>query len=739
MNVPGLRQRECASCPMFVQQLGIEMDKWDYLVALAGNPNTGKSTLFNRLTGLKQHVGNWPGKTVARAEGGFQFNGKRYKVVDLPGTYSLLSASVEEEIARDFILFGNPHAVIVVMDATAIERNLNLTLQILEITDRVVVALNLMDEARRRGIHVDHRRLSRELGVPVVPIVARSGEGISYLLQAVADVIEGKVRTQPRRLPLDPALDHAVSELVPLIEKAFPGVRNARWLAIRLLDGDPSIERAVETGDIHLLVEGETPQEMLTPDEIEEREQVEKTYAPGVAILQKAAILRRALDEDFRDRLVEDIYDEAARITRAVVHGDEHRAFSWEERIDHLVTHPVWGLPLMLVGLLIAFWITIVGANYPSEWLATGLFAIERWGGSLFDAWGVPWWVTGFLWHGVYRGLAWVVSVMLPPMLIFFPIFTTLEDLGYLPRVAFNLDWLFKRVGAHGKQALTMTMGFGCNAAGVIATRIIESPRERLIAILTNNFVPCNGRWPTLIMLGTVFVAAAFPPAFAAFAAAGSIVGAVLVGIAFTFIVSWLLSRTILRGEPSAFTLELPPYRKPDVLRILYTSFIDRTVFVLMRAIYMAAPAGGIIWLLANVHYHGQSLAHIVASFLDPFGRLLGLDGVILLAYIIAIPANEIVVPTIIMVYSGAGTLIELDSLSALRDLLVGQAGWTLLTAVSLMLFAVLHNPCSTTILTIWKETGSKKWTAIGALMPLGIAFLVTFIVAQVWRLVAIL
>ncbi len=735
MNFPGLRRHGCASCPLYVQQLGIEMGKWDYLVALAGNPNTGKSTLFNRLTGLKQHVGNWPGKTVSRAEGGFEFGGKRYKLVDLPGTYSLLSASVEEEIARDFILFGSPHAVIVVMDATAIERNLNLTLQILEITDRVVVALNLMDEARRRGIHVDHRGLARELGVPVVPIVARTGEGISYLLQAVSDVIEGHIRTHPRRLPLDPALEHAVSELMPLIERAFPGVRNARWLAIRLLDGDPSIERAVETGALQLLVKGITPKEMLTPDEIQERDTAHTRYEPGVLILQKAAILRQALDEDFRDRLVEDIYNEAARITRAVVQGDEHRAFSWEERIDRLVTHPVWGLPLMLLGLAIVFWITIVGANYPSEWLATVLFAVERWGSALFEHWNAPWWLTGFLWHGIYRGLAWVVSVMLPPMLIFFPIFTTLEDLGYLPRVAFNLDWLFKRVGAHGKQALTMTMGFGCNAAGVIATRIIESPRERLIAILTNNFVPCNGRWPTLIMLGTVFVAAAFPPAFAALAAAGSIVGAVLVGVAFTFLVSWLLSRTLLRGEPSAFTLELPPYRKPDVLRILYTSLIDRTVFVLMRAIYMAAPAGGLIWLMANIHYQGRSLAHIVASFLDPFGRLLGLDGVILLAYIIAIPANEIVVPTIVMVYSGAGTLVELESLSALRDLLVGQAGWTLLTAVSLMLFAVLHNPCSTTILTIWKETGSKKWTLIGALMPLGIAFLVTFVMAQVWRL----
>ncbi len=721
---------ECESCPLYVEQLGLDLEDWDYIVALAGNPNTGKSTLFNRLTGLKQHVGNWPGKTVTRAEGGFEFNGKRYKIVDLPGTYSLLSASVEEEIARDFVLFGNPDVVIVVVDATALERNLNLVLQILEITDRVVIALNLMDEARRKGIHINHRRLARELGVPVVPIVARTGEGISYLMQAVEDVATGQVQTHPRRVSLDPTLQEAVNELVRQLQLVFPDIPHPRWVAIRLLDGDPSIEAAVETGTLaYIYRDGKkdtAPVSLPTePD------------PAGTAILQQAIHLRQALADDFRDRLVENIYAEAGRITQAVVHTEDSRATTWEERIDRLVTHPVWGLPLMLVGLGLAFWVTIVGANYPSELLARLFFAIENLGVTLFQSLGMPWWITGFFWLGVYRGLAWVVSVMLPPMAIFFPIFTILEDLGYLPRVAFNMDWLFKRVGAHGKQALTMTMGFGCNAAGVIATRIIESPRERLIAILTNNFVPCNGRWPTLIMLGTVFVAASFPAGMAAFVAAGSVVMAVLVGIIFTFITSWLLSRTLLRGEASAFTLELPPYRRPDIKRILYTSIIDRTIFVLWRAVIMAAPAGGLIWILANVHVGGTSLASAIASFLDPFGRLLGLDGVILLAYIVAIPANEIVVPTMIMIYSGAGTMIEVEGLNALRQLFIEQAGWTLLTAVNLMLFAVLHNPCSTTILTIWKETGSKKWTIIGALLPLSIAFLVTFVVAQIWRLTA--
>jgi ferrous iron transport protein B len=457
---------------------------------------------------------------------------------------------------------------------------------------------------------------------------------------------------------------------------------------------------------------------------------------PAAIALQRAAELRQSLGVNFRDEAVRSIYGEAARIAARATKANSRRA-DFDQRIDRLVTSPVFGLPIMALMLGVVFWLTIAGANVPSAMLADGFFWFEDVAAGWFTSLGVPWWITGFIWHGVYKGLAWVISVMLPPMAIFFPMFTILEDLGYLPRVAFNLDFLFKSAGAHGKQALTMAMGFGCNAAGIIATRVINSPRERLVAILTNNFVPCNGRFPTLIMLATVFVGASFSPAFASLAAAGTVLLVVLIGVVFTLAVSWALSRTILRGEASAFTLELPPYRRPGVMRILYTSLIDRTLFVLWRAMLTAAPAGAVIWILANITVGGTSLAQHTANFLNPFGHALGLDGVILLAYIIAIPANEIVVPTMLMVYLGTGMMTELDSMDDLRTLLVEKNGWTLLTAVNLMLFSLLHNPCATTILTIYKETLSKKWATIGALLPLGLAFITCFLVAVIWRMVA--
>jgi ferrous iron transport protein B len=452
-------------------------------------------------------------------------------------------------------------------------------------------------------------------------------------------------------------------------------------------------------------------------------------------VLAKAEALRGGLSTGFRDEIVKSLYSEAETIARRAVKNVSEKKYDLDQKIDRLVTSPVFGLPIMLVLLGLVIWLTVIGANLPSQLIATALFWIEDQASTLFMNIGIPWWITGFLWHGVYRGLAWVIAVMLPPMAIFFPMFTIMEDLGYLPRVAFNLDWMFKKAGAHGKQSLTMAMGFGCNAAGVIATRVIDSPRERLIAILTNNFVPCNGRFPTLIMLATVFVAAAFPPAFASFVAAATVVGVVLIGVGFTFLMSWILTKTVLKGEASAFTLELPPYRRPNVGRILYTSLIDRTLFVLWRAIQTAAPAGAVIWILGNIFVQNVSLANHIANFLNPFGLLLGLDGVIMLAYIIAIPANEIVVPTMLMVYMGTGMMTDLPGFTQLKALLVDGHGWTMLTAVNLMLFSLLHNPCGTTIMTIYKETKSYKWATLSVVITLGTAFLVTFLTASTARL----
>ncbi|MBI2267530.1 MAG: ferrous iron transporter B [Armatimonadetes bacterium] len=454
------------------------------------------------------------------------------------------------------------------------------------------------------------------------------------------------------------------------------------------------------------------------------------------ALLQRADSLHDRIGGSIHDDLVATIYRDAAEISAVAVNREGRRWSDFDQKVDRIVTSRIFGFPIMLALLTVVFWVTIKGANVPSEMLASGLFWLGDKLEFLLNAVHSPWWLTGFLVHGVYRGMAWVVAVMLPPMMIFFPLFTILEDLGYLPRVAFNLDRLFKTAGAHGKQALTMAMGFGCNAAGVTACRIIESPRERLIAILTNNFAPCNGRWPTLILVAGLFVAAPFPPAIAALAAAGSVVGVTLFGVFVMFVVSWVLSRTVLKGEASAFTLELPPYRKPQILKTLYTSLIDRTLLVLWRAVIMAAPAGGVCWLLGNITSGGQSLMAQAAGWLNPFGLALGLDGVILLAYIVAIPANEIIVPTILMAYMNAGMMVEMDSLAQMQALLVSH-GWTIMTAVSLMLFSLLHNPCSTTIMAIYNETKSLKWTVIATLMPLALAFAICFAVAQVWRLLS--
>ncbi|MCL4178702.1 MAG: ferrous iron transport protein B [Verrucomicrobia bacterium] len=748
MNPPSAQPpsgTRCAVCPAFrpgqLVRLGVSMERWDQVVALAGNPNTGKSTVFNLLTGLRQHTGNWPGKTVTRAEGGFEYGGGRFKLVDLPGTYSLLTASPDEEVARNFLLFGAPDVTLVVVDATRLERNLCLALQILEITPRVIVVLNLMDQARRQGLQVDERRLARDLGVPVVPLAARYREGTELLLRTIHDVASGKVVGRGYRLGNEPPeLSDAVDQLELAVGRLYPGLPNARWVARRLLDGDDRIIRAVRDHELAELIP--TPGAEGRPPE-----GAPPTVEPG-EVLELAQSLRRSTGSSFHERLVETLYAEAARLAgRAVVVPGGARRFDLDHAIDRLVTSRVWGYPLMLLLFTAVFWLTISGANIPSGWLGTLL--LDRGYGALHSGalyLGFPNWLSGFLIDGVYRATAWVVSVMLPPMAIFFPLFTFLEDFGYLPRVAFNLDNAFRRSGAHGKQALSMMMGFGCNAAGIVATRIIDSPRERLIAMLTNNFALCNGRWPTQILIASLFIGALAPPYLAGVAAAAAVVAVALLGVLLSLIVSRFLSRTVLKGEVSTFSLELPPYRPPKLWQVIYTSLIDRTLYVLWRAIVFAAPAGAVIWLLSNLSMGDVSLAERLVNLLNPIGLLMGLNGVILLAYLIAIPANEIVIPTVLMLTvltermtglgSGAGVMLEFDSLADTMKVFEA-GGWTLLTGINLMLFSLIHNPCSTTLYTLYRESGSLRWTLAAAILPLAMGFIVTFFIAQIWQLIA--
>ncbi|MDO4770399.1 ferrous iron transport protein B [Porphyromonas sp.] len=705
---------------------GKKAESADLRIALAGNPNTGKSTVFNYLTGLRQHTGNWPGKTVAKAEGSFVYNNKKYDIVDLPGTYSLLSTSEDEEIARDFILFGSPDVTLIVSDATRLERNLNLILQILEITDRAILIVNLIDEAQRNGISVDTEALSKRLSIPVVGASARSGEGMDILLQEVDKLISQEEITPPARITkFQGVQSEIITSLTEQLESLFPGIPNARWLALRLLDGDEKIRKALKDGDFG--------------------------RAEGIdTFLDTADRWRWEVGEDLHDHITEAVYAEAQKITEEVVtfHHKE-RNMRFDIKLDRILTSKIWGFPIMLLMLATVLWLTIKGSNYPSQWLSDLLVGWlhpllkTSLGGFL------PTTLVGFLVDGVYLTTAWVVSVMLPPMAIFFPLFTLLEDFGYLPRVAFNLDELFRRSGAHGKQALTMTMGFGCNAAGVVATRIIDSPRERLIAILTNNFSLCNGRWPTQIMLATIFISTVVPPAISSVASIGAVLLIALLGILMMFLSSLFLSHTMLKGTVSTFNLELPPYRPPKILQVLYTSLIDRTLIVLWRAIMFAAPAGAFIWLLCNIMIGDTSIAEWLIESMDGFGLFVGLNGVILLAYIIAIPANEIVIPTVLMLTilsvpslggmgEGAGVLVGEESFDAI-EMILRTGGWTTLTAVNVMLFSLLHNPCSTTIYTIYKETGSIKWTIVSVLLPLVIGFVTITAVTLVWRLVTIL